>query len=149
MSLPPKKTTRAPSGGRAPLNLRSQMRARHSREGCLRCYHGRSVKECPSLNSYRKGTLCTNVCASAPHRCHCLATARALHHRRWHPVRAPLLPALSCSCKSANVWCAMRGSLRVASGSPRGCTATHTQYSRAHMLRARTHSHAAHGATRS
>ena len=57
----------------------------------------KSVKGCPSLNSYRNGTPRTNVCASASHRRHCLATARVLHHQRWHPARAPLLPALSCS----------------------------------------------------
>ena len=48
-------------------------------------------KGCPGP-SYRKGTPRTNVCASASHRRHCLGTARALHHRRQHPTRAPLLP---------------------------------------------------------
>ena len=119
---------------------RPQAAARHSSsherkalcEGCLR-----SVKGCPSLNSYRSGTSRIEVCASASLRRHRLGTVQAPHHRHRHPARAPLLPALSCSCKPANV----RRARYVSCTSCR--TATHTLYSRAHMLRARTHSHAA------
>ena len=102
----------------------------------------KSVKGCPSLNSYRSGTPRIEVCASASLRRHRLGTVQAPHHRHRHPARAPMLPALSCSCKPANV----RRARYVSCTSCR--TATHTLYSRAHMLRARTHSHAAHRATR-
>ena len=116
----------------------SHKMSRSLREGCHR-----SVKGCPSLNSYRSGTPRIQVCVSASFRRHCLGTVQAPHHRHRHPARAPMLPALSCSCKPANV----RRARCVSCTSCR--TATHTLYSRAHMLRARTHSHAAHRATRS
>ena len=131
---------------------RPQAAARHSSsyESRALCewYHKgttryrKSVKGCPSLNSYRSGTPRIEVCASASLRRHRLGTVQAPHHRHRHPARAPLLPALSCSCKPANIRCASCVSCT-------SCrTATHTLYSRAHMLRARTHSHAAHRATR-
>ena len=131
---------------------RPQAAARHSSsyESRALCewYHKgttryrKSVKGCPSLNSYRSGTPRIEVCASASLCRHHLGTVQAPHHRHRHPARAPLLPALSCSCKPANV-------RRASCVSCTSChTATHTLYSRAHMLRTRTHSHAAHRATR-
>ena len=134
----------ASSARKQPHATQARTRAGHSVNGTTRVPQGcrKSVKGCPSLNSYRSGTPRIEVCASASLRRHRLGTVQAPHHRHRHPARAPMLPALSCSCKPANV----RRARYVSCTSCR--TATHTLYSRAHMLRARTHSHAAHRATR-
>ena len=95
----------ASSARKQPHATQARTRAGHSVNGTIRVPPGyrKSVKGCPSLNSYRSGTPRIEVCASASLRRHRLGTVQAPHHRHRHPARAPMLPALSCSCKPANV----------------------------------------------